>query len=207
MVSGGTFDRKIEELEAAGFIEAFVPLGHKKRGLFYMLVDEYSLFYLNWIEPVISTIKRRKQRAGYWEKMCYSSSWKSWAGYAFEAVCYKHIFNIAKALKISDDAEIGSWKYVPYKKKIGDDGAQIDLVFDRRDDIVSLCEIKYTSTPFVIDKQYAKNLINKIQIYKKQTRTKKQIFISIISANGIKDTMYSEDLITSIATIDDLFEE
>ena len=79
------------------------------------------------------------------------------------------------------------------------------MLFDRKDDAITLCEIKYSKEPFVIDKQYAATLLNKKEVYKKRTGTQKQIFIAMISANGIKPSMYSEEIVSGIVTKDDLF--
>ena len=78
-------------------------------------------------------------------------------------------------------------------------------MFDRDDDAITLCEIKYTDAPFSIDKQYTKKLMNKIDIFKKITKTEKQIFLSMISASGIKETLYSKEIINNLVILDDLF--
>ena len=124
---------------------------------------------------------------------------------------YEKLFNkedvdfLEKALNIDAGAEVGSWRYSP--RTPGQKGTQIDLLFDRTDGVITVCEIKYSDQPFIIDKSYADNLLNKLEIYRKQTRTTKQIFLSIIAANGIKPTIYTEELINGgVAIIDDLFE-
>jgi hypothetical protein len=202
--SGGTFNQRLTELEEAGFIISFKPYQHKKRGQYYQVVDEYTLFYLHWIEPVIDSVRHQDKPLGYWEEHAQSPSWKSWAGYAFEAVCYKHIGNIREALNIPITAEVGSWRHLPSKKS-EDKGAQIDLLFDRNDDTITVCEIKYTDEPFSIDKAYASNLLNKVETYKKQTKTTKQLFLAMVTASGLKSTMYSEELITAQVTLADFF--
>ena len=116
------------------------------------------------------------------------------------------ISNIRKALDIEPGATVGTWRYIP-KQKSGEQGAQIDLLFDRDDNAITICEIKYTDKPFNIDKSYAKKLLNKVEVYKKLSGTNKQIFIALISANGLKPSMYSEELISGIVTLVDLFEE
>jgi hypothetical protein len=78
------------------------------------------------------------------------------------------------------------------EKQEQSEGAQIDLLFDRDDDVITVCEIKYTSKSFAIDKSYAKKLITRVNVFKEKTKTKKQIFIALISANGIQKTIYSE---------------
>lgn len=203
--SGGRLNLRLIELEEAGFIVNFKPHGHVKRGQYYRIVDEYTLFYLNWIKPVVESIRHHSKPRGYWEGLSKSASWKSWSGYAFEAVCYKHIENVRIALKIPITANIGAWRYSPRKGK-KENGAQIDLLFDRDYGVVTICEIKYSDSIFEIDKPYANNLLNKIEVYKKQTLSGKQIFVAMISASGIKQNTYSKELIANQAMLSDLFE-
>ncbi len=180
-------------------------MGRSKRGLYYKVIDEYTLFYLTWIEPVKSTLLKKEISAQYWREKLNTANWHSWCGYAFEAVCYKHLGLIRRALGISAGADVGTWKHIPTKSS-KDNGAQIDLLFDASD-AVTICEIKYTSKPAVIDKHYAQQLINKRETYRVKVKTTKEIFIALISANGIKPTMYSEELITGIVTLADLFKK
>lgn len=138
--------------------------------------------------------------------LAQTPSWKSWAGLAFEAVCYKHLPQIQKALSISGDVSVGAWQYAPRNQEVGS-GAQIDLLFDRADNAVTLCEIKYTEQPFLIDKKYAHNLLNKVERYQNETRTKKQTFIAMIASSGLKPSMYSEEIISKKVTLEDLYRE
>ena len=203
---GGAMVNRLKDLEDVGFIVSFVSYNHKQKGVHYRIFDEYILFYLCWIEPYVKTIQKLEERENYWNSKINSASWKSWSGYVFESVCYKHIANIRKTLKINADAKAGNWNFNP-RKDPNENGAQIDLLFDRTDWAITICEIKYTNQPFTIDKQYAKELINKVEVFKKKTKTTKQIFIAMISANGLKSTIYSEELISNIVTLDDLFIE
>ncbi len=201
---GGRVIKKLSELEEAGFIISFKPHFHKKRGIYYRLIDEYTLFYLEWIEPIRNTLQKNSLEAGYWEGKCNSGKWNNWAGYAFEAICYKHLSQIRNKLQISPSAIANGWRYVP-TSKTQEDGAQIDLLFDRDDNTITLCEIKYTDNPFEINKNFAAQLQRKAAVFREKTRTKKHIFISMVSANGLKETMYSEEIIQACVTIDDLF--
>jgi uncharacterized protein len=204
--SGGSFNHRLIELEEAGFILSFKPYGHAKRGQYYRVIDEYTLFYLNWIAPVATSVRHQDKPRGYWEGHSKLAKWKSWSGYAFEAFCYKHIVSIREALNIPVTAEVGSWRYSPLIKS-DDNGAQIDLLFDRDDGVVTICEIKYTQEPFNIDKSYANNLLNKVEVYKKQTRTTKQIFIAMVTSSGLKPTIYSEELISNQVGLSDFLKE
>jgi len=203
---GGTAVRRLHQLEEAGFITSLVPYGHKDKGIYYVIDDEYSLFYLRWIEPNLKTVAKKQINEGFWLSQSSLSSWKSWAGYVFESICYKHIDQIRRALKIDPGAHVGTWRYSP-RTKDGEDGAQIDLLFDRMDGVITVCEIKSSDSPFAIDKSYAQELTKKVDIFKKQTRTKKQIFIAMITTRGLKQTMYSEELISDQVTLEDLFKE
>jgi len=201
---GGRTVHRLKELEEAGFIVNFVPHGHQEKGVYYKIIDEYILFYLHWIEPSLKSIRKQDRSTKYWLAKTQSSSWKSWAGYAFEAVCYKHLAQIRQALAIDPGAEVGTWRYSP-RAKANHSGTQIDLLFDRTDGAVTICEIKYSEQPYVIDKAYAHNLMNKVTIYGKQTKTQKQLFLAMITANSLKPSMYSEEIITKQVGLDDLF--
>jgi AAA+ ATPase superfamily predicted ATPase len=199
---GGRLSGWLKELEHAGFICAFKPWG-RERGSFYKVTDEYVLFYLNWIAPEKNDSIQKEINHSYWEQLSQTPSFKSWAGYAFEAICFKHLKEIRKALNIPEGATASTWQYRP--KKDGETGAQIDLLFNRLDGVISLCEIKYSQEIFKMDKEIAQNIRNKIQVYQKITKTNQQIFISMITTFGVNDSMYKEELISSEATLKDLF--
>jgi uncharacterized protein len=196
---------KLKNLEDAGFLMSFKSHFHKKKGIYYRIIDEYSHFYFRWIEPIRKTLLKTGLRKGYLDKIQISPAWKNWGGYAFESICYKHLMQIGEALNLSPTAIPNTWRYVPIRNS-QKKGAQIDLLFDRDDNAITVCEIKYTEKPFAIDKTYAANLANKLEIFKKQTRTKKQIFFVMISANGLKKTIYSEEMVTGLVKLDDLFQ-
>ena len=201
---GGQATKKLQALEDVGFIKGFTPHFHTTRGKYYRVIDEFTIFYLKWVEPIRKTLFESGVSKHYWENEMQTSSWASWAGYAFEAICYKHLKEISAALKITPTAIPNSWRYAPSKGS-NVDGAQVDLLFDRKDDAITLCEIKYSIKPFVIDKEYAANIKRKIAVFKKQTRTNKQIFVSMIAANGVRHDAYADELITSSVTLNDLF--
>lgn len=196
----------LQSLEDTGFIMSFKPHFHTKKGIYYRIIDEYTLFYLNWIEPIKNTLLKHSFENGYWRIQQKLPSWQSWSGYAFEAICYKHIKEIKRALKLSPTAIPNSWRYVS-KQHSQERGAQIDLLFDRQDDSMTLCEIKYNDKPFILTKDYVDILKRKMAIFKQRTRTKKQLFLTLIAAGGIKNNYYSDDIIDSVVTLDDLFNQ
>ena len=201
---GGRLSMRLKELEEAGFIAAFIPW-KKERGTYYKVIDEYTLFYLNWIAPGAKSRISKEITLKYWDSVSQTPGWKAWSGRAFEAVCYKHLSQIRQSLHIPDGATATTWRYTPKKREGG--GAQIDLLFDRPDGIINLCEIKYCKEPYALDKSYSQELLRKIDIYRKVTKTEKQIFISMVTTCRLKKTMYSEELVTSEACLEDLFKE
>lgn len=204
LTQGGEAKRKLTALEETGFIIRFKPYGNKRRGNFYRVTDEYTLFYFHWIEPIKDSLHIKALKPGYWEAIHNTPAWYSWSGLAFETVCYNHLTQISDALKLPATSIADCWRHTSVKGE-NDEGAQVDLLFDRQDDVITLCDIKYTKEPFIVDKSYAASIQRKISVFQKQTSTDKQIFMALISANGIKQTMYSEELISSVVTLDDLF--
>ncbi len=114
-----------------------------------------------------------------------SPAWKSWAGYTFEGICLKHVEKIRSALEIEAvGCEVGTWRYLPPTGS-SERGAQIDLLFDRNDGVITVCEIKYCENKFTIDKAYALELERKIEVFRTQYKTKKQIFLALITTHGV----------------------
>lgn len=100
-----------------------------------------------------------------------------------------------------------SWNLGIYPKNKSEVGIQIDLVIDRQDNAISLCEIKFHDNPFKIDKEMAKILMNKVKIFENRTKTKKQVFCALITANGLIPSIYDEEVIDGLVVLDDLFRE
>ena len=137
--------------------------------------------------------------------MTESQSWKSWAGYAFEGICMKHSDQIRKKLQIDRmSSEVATWRFVPPKTS-EETGAQIDLLFDRSDGIISVCEIKYSDNEFAIDKSYAKELERKLAVFRTKTTTRKHISLTLITSFGAKKNEYYNQLVSNEVTLEDLF--
>ncbi len=203
---GGTLTKHLNELEQAGFIIKLTPFKHKKKKVYYKMIDEYSLFYFRWIEPIKEILYTQGMKKGYWQNIHRDPRWYSWSGYAFEAICLKHHLQISEALNLSPSDLPYTWRYAP-KPGSDEKGTQIDLLFDRRDNAITICEIKYTREPFALDKYGAQKLRQAIEVFKKQTKTKKNIFVALVSAAGVTKTMYFDDFIgdNGIVTLKDLF--
>lgn len=196
--SAGEYTRTMEDLMLSGFIVEETTFGRIKKGSLYRLVDEYSVFYHQFIK------NNKKYKLGLWNQITASQSYKIWKGFAFESLCKKHIFPIKKALGISG---IYTEESVFVKKGIEESqGFQIDLLIDRKDATVNLCEIKYYAGQFEITKNYALDLLNKKQGFIEQTKTKKQVFITLITNYGLKDNAY-KDVIDVELILEQLFED
>lgn len=195
--SGGRITDILDELIESGFVTAWLPYDKKSKEIIYKLADEYSHFYLKFMEH------SRSQGTGTWLKFSEGQSWKSWSGIAFERVCLKHIPQIKKALNITQIyTEDSAWRYNPAKQK----GAQIDLLIDRRDFIIHICEMKYSQSIFTIDKRYAEEIINKMEIFRQKTNTKKTLFATMVTTFGVKENDYASQLVQNSVTMNALFE-
>ena len=209
VASGGRLKERLDELEASGFIRSFLPLGKQKRDLYFRIIDEYTLFYLKWVEPLVQAGAGYVEK-GYWSKRVKTPQRSTWAGYAFEGVCLKHVEEIARALGIDQlPYRSGSWRFVPSKGS-KEEGVQIDLLFDREDGCITLCEVKYRQKSFAIDKEYARKLLHKMELIEscyptKRNPTKKRIQLALITSSGFKPNIYSVDLVQNVIVLDDLF--
>ena len=195
--NGGTLTKTLDELTQAGFITPFYSFGKKKKGMLYRLVDEYSIFYLKFIQ------NKRLEEEGTWAKFSQGQSYKVWAGYAFENICLKHIAQIKKALGISGIYSEASVFQAPPQN--GLPGVQIDLVIDRNDLTINLFEIKFYSSEFVISKAYAKELRIKKEVFKSTTQTKKQLFLGMMTTFGLVQNENSLGLLDNVLSMDILF--
>ena len=202
--SGGRLNERLKELEASSFIQCFIPYGKSKRDRYYRIIDEYTLFYLKWIEPLVVTGVYVGGES-YWKKIYQTSARHAWAGFAFESVCFKHLPQIVNGLELETISfRAGSWRYLPPKKS-NEQGTQIDLLFDRDDQAITLCEIKYSDSLFTIDKDYGKTLLKKMDIFEEKCNAEKELFLALLTTKGVKKNLWHEELVDLEVTLDDLF--
>lgn len=181
LTNGGGLTRLLNELEESGFIRKYIPLGKVARNSLYQLSDLFSLFHLRFIKD------HKKADNNHWLKMIDSPVHRAWSGYAFEQVCVNHSLQIKKALGISGiETEISSWRSLKAK-----DAAQVDMVIDRRDGVINLCEMKFSIHPFAIDKRYDRELRHKVGTFKNETRTRKSIALTMVTTFGLQSNLYS----------------
>lgn len=195
--TGGSLTKRLAELEESGFISRYVPLHKKTKDTLFRLSDFYSFFYLKYIEPNVNAA------AGTWLNAIDSPKQKAWAGYTFEQVCLAHVPQIKKALGISGVlAQAAAWK-----SQTATNGAQIDLVIDRRDQVINLCEVKYSMSPYTITKAYNEQLRHKIATFRTETKTRKSTFLTFITTYGLIKNQYAAGLVQNEITMNDLFAE
>ncbi len=193
--SGGGFTNTIQELVQCGFIQAHKPFGKKKEDWMYRLCDEFTLFYFKFLAGNIANQS--------WGQLGNKHSFTIWSGYAFENICIKHVTQLKAALGIKG---ILSTDYAWLNKgNQHDDGAQIDLLIDREDNCINICEMKFCDNIYQLSKTQAASLLQKVQVYKRVTKTKKNIFVTLITPYGATQNEHLLSVITNTITINDLF--
>ena len=205
---GGRSGELLRKLEESGFIITRQSYGKQIRERKFQLVDEYSLFYLYWIDSIKHSILQGTDQ-DYWSKIQTTPQWHSWAGLAFENICFKHVGKIKEALGIGGVSTREShWRYVPQKRtkeQEGERGAEIDLVIDRADDCINLCEIKFYNSVYTMTKQDAEDIERKKTIFREQTHTKKTLFVTLITPYGTKENNHYLSCVNNQLTLDALF--
>ena len=196
--SGGKFSEALDNLVACDFLRKYSAFGNTAKGAVYQLTDLYTLFYFYWVKD------NAEHNSTQWSDSIDSPRHRAWSGYAFEQLCLHHIHEIKQRLGISGVAtSVSSWMQKADKAQ-GVEGAQIDLVLDRRDQIINLCEIKFSLNPYDITPSYLAKLIERREIFRKATSTKKALHLTFITTNGLKRNAQA-DMVQSQVTLDDLF--
>ena len=191
--AGGQLSQRLKELEQCGFIRKYCTPGKKVKDAIYQLIDNYTIFYFIFIQNNTGGDER------FWTSSIDAQFHRVWEGLAFERVVLQHIIQVKKALEIGGVlTNVYSWRYQ------GEEGAQVDLVIDRRDDVINLCEIKFSGGEYLIDKAYSKELKQKRDVFREQTKTRKAVHLTMITTEGVKRNVYYND-IQSEVTLDQLF--
>ena len=191
---GGTFSKLLEELEQSDFITVHYPYGKVKKEALYRLVDEFSLFYLKFIH---------KKKNINWQQLSATPAYKTWSGYAFENICFKHIDKIKAALGVASVYTEQSSFY--YKGSSSQPGTQIDLLIDRSDHVINICEAKFYDRAFSLDKKYAAGLRETMRIFKERSKTKKSLFLTFITSFGMVPNSNSIGFVQQEVTMESLF--
>lgn len=196
MPDNGKLTEYLENLEYCGFIRKYNCIGMKAKNALYQLIDNYTLFYYKFIKD------KYTNDAQYWSKIAGKPEYNTWCGLAFERVCLQHIDQIKAKLGIQGViSTVYSWSIMGTKEL---PGAQIDLLIDRDDDVINLCEVKYSKALFQITSSVDANLQNKRERFIQETKTSKAVHITMITTMGLMENSYAWD-IQSVVTMDDLF--
>jgi uncharacterized protein len=194
--SGGTLTKVLADLEESGFICSYTAFDNKRKNVLYRLSDYYTAFYFKFIRD------GQYQGGSSWINGIDHPAQRAWQGFTFEQICIDHVQQVKKAIGISGVQT----NNVAWRGTDGEKSAQIDLVIDRRDQVISLCECKFSMDTFYIDKEYAAQLRSKISTFKGATKTRKSVFLTMITTYGTAKNQYANLLVQNDVTMDDLFE-
>ncbi|MDR1082942.1 MAG: ATP-binding protein [Coriobacteriales bacterium] len=194
LVDGGRITRTLQDLKQSGFIREYRAFGKERQNRLYQLVDAFVLFHLRFQK------QRELYNTNYWLQFSMTPGHNAWSGYAFEQVCLLHVEQIKQKLGIAGVlTEISSWR-----STTAEPAAQIDLVVDRADKVINLCEIKFASGEYTIDKAESMSLRNKLTAFAAETKTRKALRVTMITTFGLKQNEYASEIPSQI-TLDDLF--
>jgi len=194
LINNGNLTTVLKELEQCEFIRSFVPFKKEKKDKLYQLIDQFSLFHLHFMKGHGSFSK------DYWLKLVGSGAYNAWSGYAFETVCLHHIDQIVDGLGISGTINKPcSWAYRPTEAiknnpDIDDNlkvGGQIDLLIDRNDKTITVCEMKYCDREFEIDKAYDKHVQDRLLRFRNVEHTTQTLQIAYVTPHGLYNNMYA----------------
>ncbi len=195
--SGGTLTRHLEELELSGFVATSYPFAKRSKDVLYRLIDEYSAFYLKYLDGT------RQHESGTFLQIASSPSFVSWAGFAFEGVCLRHVRQMTQALGISG-IYVATCSYLARANDTAD-GVQVDLLLDRADKAISLIEVKFAAEPYVVTKSYATELREKVSRFRVHTGTRKQLFLVLVAPYGLRQNQHSIGRVDAVVTMEELF--
>jgi hypothetical protein len=194
--NGGGFTKTLEELELCGFIRKYRAFGKKERQSLFQLTDFFTLYYFNFMSD------NKFNDEHFWTNFIENARHRAWSGYAFEQVCLAHLPQIKHRLGIAGVlTNTSSWR-----SSEKDYGAQIDLLIERNDKIINLCEIKYSQEQYVIDKKQDEKLREKRSAFRYETKTNKPVHLTMITTYGVKRNEYWGNIQTEVI-MDDLFEK
>lgn len=191
-IDNSSFTRAFDALEAGNFVLRYVPFGKKKSQSYYKLIDPFCIFYLRFIENKTSLDE------DFWMQNVTAPAINSWRGYAFENVCFNHIPQIKNALGISGVQTVCSQWF--------DNSSQIDLLIERKDNIVNMCEIKFYGVEFSVDKEYYKTLNERQVNLSGHLNKRTAVRNTLITTFGLKYNTYS-GVFSRTITMEDLFKE
>jgi len=198
IAQNGDFTKMINDLISCGFVRVSNFYKKKKKDALYQLADYYTAFYFRYLKDNYGKDEH------FWSNTIDNPARRAWAGLTFEQLCKDHIAQIKHKLGISGVLTEESVWYTKGDEELGTEGAQIDLVLERRDRIINLCEMKFSINEYVIDRDYDESLRNKLEAFRRTTGTRQSLQTTMITTYGVKKNKYS-NFVQSQVTLDDLF--
>lgn len=193
--AGGTLSEQLANLEECGIIRKYKireKATVKSNGGIYQLVDFFSLFYLHFV--------MNNDEKGWWGKHLNTPETNTWLGLAFERVCLAHTDQILFTMHLDGI----STKQYAWRSKTSQPAAQIDLIIDRSDNMINLCEIKYSKEEYKVTQEDDRKLRHRVAAFQAETGTRSGIFVTLITTFGVAKGMYSDSVAIKL-TMDDLF--
>lgn len=195
---GGAFSSYLADLEQSGFIRKYNVLGRKTKGALWQLVDNYTLFYFSFIA------NRTGNDENFWTRSINTPAYNVWCGLSFERVCLQHIRQIKLGLSIAGTvSDVYAWRTLSGDGHLG---TQIDMVIDRNDKVINLCEMKYSEYEYSLTADDISNLINKKKAFVSETKTRKAVQFTMITSCGLAHNQYSNNIHSELV-LEDLFKE
>ena len=191
---GGGFTRVLRELEQSGFIRRYVSYGKKSRDAIFQLTDPFTFFHLRFIE------NSSTYASPFWSSYADDGGHRAWTGYAFEQVALAHIDQIKRKLQIGGVLT----RQYSWRSNVSKPGVQIDLIIERNDGVINICEMKYSRDEYEIDSTYGKQLQRRIEVFRRETGTKSALHTTFVTTYGLVLNEYAAQ-VQSIVTMEDLF--
>ena len=192
----GNFTRYLRELEECGFIRRSVAFGKRTKGAMYQLIDNFTLFHLAF------AAENRTNDRHFWSGSADAQFRVVWEGLAFERLCLQHVREIKTALGISGVvSNDSSWQVA---RTTEHEGAQVDLLIDRADGVINICEMKFASSEYEIKESEERHALARRELFKTLTGTKKAVHLTYVTTYGLKRNRHS-GIVQSEVTLDDLF--
>ena len=196
--SGGHLSNSLKALMASDFVMRYVPFGHSKREVHYKLIDPFCIFYLRYVPDNANYV------SSFWQQNQASQSIVSWRGFAFEEVCLLHINQIKQAMGIQGvSSRQSSWAITGNDEQ---EGTQIDLIIERADHIVNLCEMKFYGESFSVDKAYYQKMNYREKMLTEKIARKDIVHSILVTTYGLTYNEYS-GIFQHVITLDDLFSQ
>ncbi len=198
LANSGTLTKYLEELEQCGFVRRYRTVGKRVRDSIYQLVDNFTLFHFRFVRG------NRDGDPAFWSSSTDSPVLRAWQGLSFELVCLEHVGQIRRALQIGGvRTSHYAWRCEHPQNDV-EKGGQIDLLIDRADGIINLCEMKFASSEYAIDAADAAAMRNKKAAFRRETGTRKAIHTTYVTTFGLARNKYAGELQAEV-TLDDLF--